>query len=75
MGGPTTGIAKASGPRSAETTSAEPVHKAVTQGAGPGSVWSWPEYALSTAFVPLSQTFRHETLVLLKSSSWPAGAP
>lgn len=74
MGGPMMGIAKSSNRRGAETTCADPVHKVVTQGAGPGSVWSWPEYALSAAFVPSSQTFRHDSLALFESSWWPAEA-
>ena len=75
MGGPTMGIAKSFNRRGAETIGADPIHKVVTKVAGPGSVWSKPEYALTTAFMPSSQTFRHDSLVLPGLSWWPAGAP
>lgn len=75
MGGPTTGIAKASSRPGDETTGADLAHKVQTQGAAPGSVWSWPACVLITATVPSSQTFRHDALTVFESSSWPAVAP
>ena len=52
------GTAKSSTRRGAETRCSDPVHRVATSGAGPGSLWSTPEYGLGKARVPSSHTFR-----------------